>query len=1019
VAKTSTYAEGGGGTNFEYLVAAAYASGILTGRAARALGHVVDRITLQPDDCRAFDDFALDCETVSGITIRVSAQVRRRQPLIASDAKFRDLMTAARDEVTANAVEYEPTARPARRQLLLAVGASSPGLASMRQLTDLAHVHRRLDDFRSAVSAASNPIRERFQQVRDAAGADDVCAHRILRAFSIVAFDLDSPTSDDRRRVVHDLAELWLPTDRSRADDLFAQLVGHLQTIGPSGGSADVTDLLDALPSAPSATPERTRRHRLQAELRASRGRVIGSLRSLDVPDDVIHDVADVALAGPVPTVDDALTVVVGDIGVGKSTAIERLHVANVRAAIADRSAPVPVWLDALSLLSRPLRDVVEHQADGIGDPSSVGAAIVIDSLDEVSVTVESLARQVYALAEMWPSTTVTLATRPVHGSGEGHATYRVPPLTNDEADALLEALGHYGHAVRFAREGITEALRRPLFAVLYALAGGSVSSKAALVSNLARKTVADLTLRHAAAAETLSLIAVASVDSGGKPVPLSRLRLRTKDLGPVLSSRVVEIAHDTVRFQLALLTEWFAAEELLADDELAADILADVARAERWKYVLSHALDRAPVEDAERLFERIVEATPLLAGWLLEQLRPPLRFGQEPDGWVPADPLTAAETIRTSILKWRSVIGPAASRSSLFDDQHRLRPTAVATDPDDARMTVGWWRGLGPQPDASALPGDLHPLFNAGHDWLPLRTGRIERESLWSWLWTFEEVAQPLAKAVNSGAITAGIPLFFDELTWTYVSNVVERSALLNSAPVLVDEYADRIDMVRQRLGPYDVALISGRHRDWRLEEAVRLLSTLRERGITEVRNPWPASDQRGSWEWSWWSNDQLLERLHQTSVAALNGFEQMVHLAVPGLAKELTNYRLLPARIVGEVYPSTGGGWEDPTYGRWYLEPLTTGPNDATWTIVNDRNRYHHVDFDFDAYRDLIAQRRPGLIDSGSVKVYGDLLEVFSATPASRAARSLLHGDLTDHGWASGAFNLDSNDPVIPPAF
>jgi hypothetical protein len=163
------------------------------------------------------------------------------------------------------------------------------------------------------------------------------------------------------------------------------------------------------------------------------------------------------------------VVVLEGDFGSGKSVTAERIHAADVSAALADVSAPVPVYLLA-KYVAGSLADAVRKAAEGLGDPSKAGLRLVLDGLDEPGpARAAELLGEARSLVFTWPNSRVVVTARPgLKLSRDEALSY--PPLSDDEASALAERLGGSRHVLWSRSEPIRGMLRLPLFLIVAVL---------------------------------------------------------------------------------------------------------------------------------------------------------------------------------------------------------------------------------------------------------------------------------------------------------------------------------------------------------------------------------------------------------------------------------------------------------------------------------------------------------------------------------------------------------------------
>ena len=147
---------------------------------------------------------------------------------------------------------------------------------------------------------------------------------------------------------------------------------------------------------------------------------------------------------GLLPTSTDPVVIWTAPLGSGKSIAAERAHQRDLDAAAADPEAPTPVFLRA----SEGLPDLsarVEAAAAELGDVRRIGAAVIIDGVDEVGYErAAALLSQARTLTGTWPPSTVILTSRPLRALTDAEEHRGFLALTDQQQiECVAIGLGH------------------------------------------------------------------------------------------------------------------------------------------------------------------------------------------------------------------------------------------------------------------------------------------------------------------------------------------------------------------------------------------------------------------------------------------------------------------------------------------------------------------------------------------------------------------------------------------------
>ena len=459
------FAGAGGGSLFEYKVATLLVADLILSRHTEH-GGVVAAIEMQIG-LAGFDDLRVSVELLGGGYRTVHVQCRYRQRFTTSDVKFGKLVAQAEEAVCG-----DDSFATGEKRLAVIVDSGSPGHASMTRLCELARDSGDFDRFISVVEAHGGTIKGRWEHCLGASGGlEPELVHRVLAALEVRSSELSTEKSRDSIDLVNRLADVWVPRDLERAMSLGNALFTLLADMGPTAGMIDLSYLQSRLGAfLPGTLGAVTRRARLGRRRDGGHRRIALSMRAVGLDDEEADMLATRALATP-PTiaVSKALTVVIGAMGVGKTTELERMHRVAIDRALEDPNAPIPVFLRAGEMAHSSLLTAVSGQAEGLGDPSAVGVHLVIDGLDEAGVQIVDLIARIATLQAEWPNSTVIVGTRP-QSTPPGLATVEVKALTPESAESLMAVI-HPGVAIaRWLREELTEVLFRPLFAIRFAL---------------------------------------------------------------------------------------------------------------------------------------------------------------------------------------------------------------------------------------------------------------------------------------------------------------------------------------------------------------------------------------------------------------------------------------------------------------------------------------------------------------------------------------------------------------------
>lgn len=137
------------------------------------------------------------------------------------------------------------------------------------------------------------------------------------------------------------------------------------------------------------------------------------------------------------------LTFLVGDLGIGKSLAIERLFQIAVNRARMETGVPIPVYLEAKSIGGEP-KQSVESRALRIGDPKNTGVILFIDGLEEPGPErAHEIIDQTRLMLGLWPNSSAVISTRSMSMLNRIGSCRKIEPLNTEDALALVNRIGN------------------------------------------------------------------------------------------------------------------------------------------------------------------------------------------------------------------------------------------------------------------------------------------------------------------------------------------------------------------------------------------------------------------------------------------------------------------------------------------------------------------------------------------------------------------------------------------------
>ncbi|MFE3664450.1 hypothetical protein ACFXOR_15995 [Streptomyces sp. NPDC059164] len=598
-----------------------------------------------------------------------------------------------------------------------------------------------------------------------------------------------------------------------------------------------------------------------------------------------------------------------GDLGSGKSLSVERLHAADIAAARTDPQAAIPVFLPARQVLA-DLPRAVEEAATPVGDPALRPVRLVLDGLDELGLTRgEDLLAQARTLAVLHPSWRVIVTTRrgfrltgvPVD---QRHVC---PALSLEEADALIARLGGRAGALERVSTEVSQALRRPLFAVIAAALQREdrhlPARQVAFLHALAERGVRLSGAPEPQARRLLTRLAAASLAAGGR-APAAQLG-DADSLETLRASRLVVIRGRTVEFALPVLEQYFAGQAVLAG-ELPDTVLEDPDQLAMWRGGLALAVADGSWDQGSDLIQRIAARWPGAAAWAVHEAVPGHRDLVAADpGDQPLPRLARAETVRRMQQAWDTWTDRLAPASGVL--YSRGGPLTVDARWDDHRLSAQLLPRSGAGTPALQIPFE-HRCLERDRRIRPVQPwyGLVAADhEAWPWHWALGLVANRLTDlCTNKDLPLPGCHPHTAERLYLTAKALLGRHER-DHAPMPAE---DALAVIRARLRRSSTAVRIGhngrlvttpaelRH----LQETLESGSAVGSDGM--LHRPYPEPDCGGEWIWNAYSPPQFHRLACQVLTAAVEIYRALVTAWFP-LLHDTLGLTASAAQITGAL--------------------------------------------------------------------------------------------------------------------
>ncbi|WP_377520073.1 alpha/beta fold hydrolase [Priestia megaterium] len=686
------------------------------------------------------------------------------------------------------------------------------------------------------------------------------------------------------------------------------------------------------------------------------------------------------------PTVEKRLVVIVGEFGLGKSFAIDKIYMDLLLRAENEIDFPLPISINAAQLDTD-----IQSYLENILVNNSSEYWITIDGMDEVSLSIASnILENMRIATERWDNLRIILTSRPLSIFKEITERVNMKGLSEEEALNLVNFTNnqqkHY-HFYNFPRE-IRLVIQRPLFAILLGLYLSKKNNlipttSGELLSYLIENALEKVEINESHTERLLMNLAMISTCQGNVPVKKSKIG-DIVEIRNLLNSGIVIEENGYISFVLPILNQWFAAKAL-AENMIDINHIMDNNSLDYWKYPLIILIAIFKENKIDNILSGIVEKEPGFASTLIEESIK--KWGIHTD----ISSLSAkecGEKIRMTMVTWVKSLGTLADIIAPVDMHRNVLPIGVKKS--NEWLHTSWYRGENNLSEINILDQTINEF-----DWPTSRGARPGDGSSWYWRWTLEEIRDNLTKIIKSKSLPICTEIIYKELMWSTTLKIVKKGSFYTNA-IYLNEVKSILERTYQ-----NIPKIKVNNNYVPIEMYVNYIADLESKGVSVIECPLPGKDidhPRDNWVWNAYSDEQLhlrtLKIYHEVSV----GFKEIVETFFPILKHRLRKYVLCPYILKGDFISPEN--FDDHSVGprlRWHLEPL---PLNHTESIIDIKiSKREQVEFHDENYYEIankIKEYRAQDCAWLSTIRKGQGLDIFEDTPITDTIYKWLEEDL-----------------------
>jgi predicted esterase len=693
------------------------------------------------------------------------------------------------------------------------------------------------------------------------------------------------------------------------------------------------------------------------------------------------------------PKDDKRLIVVVGEFGIGKSFAIDKIYLDLLKRAENELNFPLPLRLNAAQLNNNVQSFLESIILDDVKE-----YWIFVDGMDEVPLSFASnILENMRIAVERWKNIRIILTSRPLSILNDINEKIYMRGLREEEVLNLINYINNKNrlyHLNSFPID-VKEAVRRPLFAILlgiYLRNNNSLipNTSGDLLGFLIEKSLEKIDINDSNTQQLLMKLAVKTTSCGNIPVKKFEVG-DIEDIKRLLNSGIVIEDNGYISFVLPILSQWFAAKAI-SEDLISIDQIIENNNIEYWKYPLIILMSIfKEKKNVDVILRKIVESDPGFAAILIEE-------GTRKWGIHNIkNPLSAFECgkkIKMAMTSWVKSLDILSEIIAPVDKNRNVLPIGVKKD--DIWLTTSWYRGNNKIPEINLINNENFFMWN---NW---RSARPGNESNWYWRWTLEELRDNLNKIIQNKALPICTEIIYKELMWSTTLKIVNKGSLFTKC-ISINEIKSRLKtrIFNEPFIKVDNSLVP-------TSMYIDYITSLEEKGIDIIECPLPGEDienPKDNYVWSFYSDKQLYLRTIKIYENVVIGYKEIVETFFPYLKKRMKKYVLYPFLLKGEFRTpkNYGGNSIGPTL-CWYLEPLPTDKSDFILDIEmlkGEKNSNFNREELFNELYEKTKKYRPDESNWMNASIRRQVLDIFCATPVTNIIYEWLKDDLKSINW------------------
>ncbi len=605
---------------------------------------------------------------------------------------------------------------------------------------------------------------------------------------------------------------------------------------------------------------------------------------TLGVRDDVAPP-DDVSIGHKLPLPTTGVLQVIATQGSGKTLAAYRLYQHAIENRLNDRLEPLPVFLNAPTIVGEPA-DYIEKAVAEQGSTSTQRVLVIIDSLDETGrYAANEILNRVASYVDANQNVAAVVMTRSLPGLKRLDGSIGLPTCGDEEFLSIASRVA--GRQVKAGEVPYqVSRTRLPLFAVVVGThlrdsRRPVEPSPSLMIGQLVQRILEESSVYPEEMAEPLKKLAIACINSG-ESVNKVMIDPRPSVQGQLADSRVVIEENHRYDFALAIFREFFAARALVEKMISPADI--DLT-SDRWVVPLAIATNLDAIL-GRQIMEAIAARDPGIAGLLLEEVKHSWSMEDSSEDLPAGTAIELGCYLRQAMSNWKEGLGPLFAAVGPMSQDGGMLALAIHKDPH--MVTTRWYQGEEHTAPVVVMPPGRDPFSEHGvEDWLLIMRG-IQDTPVWPWSTTHEDLSTSLSRLLENHELALGSTIGIREFAAEFADTLGLHPYSAVRAPKLaeltnwIDEWLDEPGR-----GPRDSIMFGIGNHSYTFKELKLIRATLPELPRNHddtLAELWPDKDKprptgrRAVWWYELYTEERLLERANAIFNGALRIYNDIV---------------------------------------------------------------------------------------------------------------------------------------------